>query len=150
MAQTTTFTGGSGFYIAVATDGSTWNSIEGSSNKIEVSEQKRMNGVAYTPDTDTAVISYGKLEPVEITVTCIYTKTSGEAWARVKAAFVASGGSRLDLRFAPEGNTTGNLQYTTGSSKPVSLKWPSPEAGSAGPLMFTAKWTAYLTEASVP
>lgn len=150
MAQTTTFTGGSSFYIAVATDGSTWNSIEGSANKIEVAEQNRMNGVAYTPDTDTGVITYGKLEPVEITVTCIYTKTSGEAWARISSTFYASGGSRLDLRFAPEGNTTGNKQYTTQSAKVVSLKWPNPDAGSAGPVMFTAKWIGYLTEAAVP
>lgn len=150
MAQTTTFTSGAGFYIAVSTDGSAWNSIEGSSNKVEVAEQNRMNGVAYTPDTDSGAISYGKLEPVEITVTCLYSKTSGEAWARAKAAFAASGGSRLDLRFAPEGNTSGNLQYTTGSSKPISLKWPSPDAGSAGPLQFTAKWIGYLTEATIP
>ena len=125
MAQTTTFTGGSQLFIAVATDGSTWNSIEGNANKIEVAEQNRMNGVGLHADTDTGVITYGKLEPVEITVTCIYTRPAagGEASVHVlRQRRVAAGPALRPLRATPRATS----RATTQSAKVVNIKLAQP------------------------
>lgn len=149
MAQTTTYTGGSNFYAAVSTDGSSWTDVSGTFTKVEVSESARITGEAYTALGDTAVITYGKLQPVDITVTILYTKTSGEGYDRLADAFEATGGTRLDFRFAPEGNTSGNEQWTTGSSKVVSLSYPSPDAGAADPLTVQGKWHGYLTRSTI-
>jgi hypothetical protein len=149
MAQTTTFTGGTNFYFAVSVDGSAWTDCSGTATKVEVTPSKRMNGLAYTGEGDKAVIAYGKLEPVEVTVTLLYTKTSGEGYDRLADAHDATGGTRLDCRFAPEGNSSGNEQWTSTSSKTVELGFPSPDAGDATPKVVTGKWLTYLTRATI-
>lgn len=149
MAQTTTYTGGTNFYFAVSVDGSSWTDCSGTATMVEVTESNRMTGTAYTGDGDKAVITYGKLEPVEVTVTLLYTKTSGEGYDRLRDAFEATGGTRLDCRFAPEGNSSGNEQWTSGSSKVVSLGYPSPDAGDAAPKTVTGKWLCYLTPSTI-
>lgn len=151
MAQTTTSISGSNLYVAVSTDGAAWNDISGSITKISAPAFKRKTGTAWTPGTDTAIVTYGPMEPVTVTVTALFTKTAGEAWARLRTQFQTAGGGRMDLRWAPNGNVSGELQYTSGSAKIMSLDFPDGDGGGAGPILVSAQWLiASITESTIP
>lgn len=150
MAQTTGAMSGAAAYVATSTDGSSWNDISGSANMVEAPEMERISGEEFTHDGDTAIVTYGKLNPVEIGVTLIYTKTAGEGWARARTSLQTAGGARLDLRWAPNGNTSGELQYTTGTARVTKLQFPSTDAKNGKPIVVKATFkTASVIEATI-
>lgn len=112
MAQTTDALFGGDFDIEYSSNGTAWTAIEGSVKGIDGLEQSRMTGEAYTGEGDTAVIVFGKREPIEITVNFLYTEQSGEAFEVFRAYFEAK--TSVYLRFSPKGKgATGRYVYTT-------------------------------------
>lgn len=149
MPQTTTALSAVDAKIEFSTDGTTWIDISGSSNSIEPGEQSRQSGEVYTFQGDTAIITAGKREPLEIEVKVVFTPTAGEAWATVRPAFEAAGGKGY-LRWSPQGGSTGQKQYTTDAGVLTSLTYPPAVADDANPIMTGFKLkTPKVTESTI-
>lgn len=114
MAQTT---GGMSAVVAdveYSTNGTAWTSLSGSTTSVEDFEQDRMTGETYTFDGDSAIITKGKREPMEITFRFVYTETAGEAFEVIRAAWEADGGTDLYFRWSPKGiGASGRFVFTT-------------------------------------
>ena len=74
MPQTTGGLSAVNAQVEVSTNGSAWTDISGSSNKVEPSGGERQSGEAYTHDGDVAIITGGKREPIELTLSFVYTE----------------------------------------------------------------------------
>ena len=148
MAQTTTALAATNAKIEFSTNGSTWYDISGSSNAIDPGEQERQSGEEYTLDGDYAIITGGKFQPLEITVKVMFTPTTGEAWLRASAAFVAK--SDVYIRWSPQGGANGTKLYTSDKGILTKLQWPMSDATDAKPLLvsFTVK-TPKVTESTI-
>lgn len=152
MTQTTGAISGVANYVAVSTDGSSWTDISGMANKVEADSQKRTSGETYTFDGDTAILGWGKLEPLEITVTIVYTEGASDAFKKALTSLQTAGGARLQVRWAPKGNTAPNFQFTSGSDSKVSEMppGPAPDATSGDPVVLEFKIrTASITQAAI-
>jgi hypothetical protein len=108
-----------------------------------------MSGEAYTFDGDTPIVTYGKLEPVEVTFTLIYTEGASDEYKTLEDFHVASAGTALYLRWIPKGLTAGNFAFSTGSCKITNWKRPEVDAASGDPLIceFTVT-TASITRSA--
>ncbi len=124
--------------MEVSTNGTTWTDISGFANSIEVSGGERQIGEAYTFDGDTALLTSGKREPVEVTVRVVYTEGTSEPFEVVRAAY--EDGSSVYVRWSPKGGSAGNFQFTTAAGLVSSLTYPAGEVGG-DPVMveFTVK-----------
>ena len=111
MAQTTRAMSGRSAYIAWSTGGTTFTDISGWSNSVNVDGGERNTGSAFTADTDTPIVLRGKREPLGVTVRALYTEVSTDPYKRFETAY--EGASDFYIRWAPAGNTSGNMQYTT-------------------------------------
>jgi hypothetical protein len=125
--------------IDVSADGSTWVSLAGSANQVEVPAQTRMTGTGYTFDGDVAIVTQGKREPLEVTVSGLYTEEAAELFETIRPWFQS--GARCYFRYSPKGvGATGRAVYTASNdgatAGPVSisqLKYPDIVAGEADP-----------------
>ncbi len=149
MAQTTTAPSCTDAKVEFSTNGSSWTDISGSANSVDPGSQTRQTGETYTHQGDTAIITSGKREPLDITVRVVYTETAGEGWALARAAFEAAGGAGY-LRYSPRGGLSGHDQYTTPAGILSELNYPTTDATDADPklLEFTLR-VAYLTRSVV-
>lgn len=113
MTQTTSGVSGRAVYIAIATNGSTFTDISGLANSVEVDGGERNMGETFTADGDTPIVTAGKRAALNTKVKAVYTEATSEAYALAKTAYEAA--SALYVRWAPKGNTSGYVQYTTAS-----------------------------------
>lgn len=134
MAQTTAALPMTNAKLEFSANGSSYTDISGSSNSIEPAEQSGASGEAYTYSGDTAIVTAGKTEPVEIVVKILFTPTAGEAFEVVRAQFQASGRAGY-LRWSPQGGSTGNKQYTTAAGVLTAFTWPGGAAEDGKPIM---------------
>lgn len=151
MAQTTTQTTGSDFYAAVSTDGSSYTDISGSSTMVEPKKRERKRGDAHTGEGDTPTTTVGKQEAQEWELTALYTKTAGQAYKLLQAAYAAK--TRLNIRYCPEGNTTGNDRFTLSGAdvRVVELDFPTADASEENPVAVKALFRGGgYTEDQVP
>lgn len=126
--------------LEVSADGSTWVDISGSANKVEVPEQKRATGVAYTFTGDVGIVTPGKREPVEATISGLYTEQNAELFETIRPWFQS--GSRVYFRYSPKGiGATGRTVFTASNDGSTAggviisaLKYPDLDAGSADPV----------------
>jgi hypothetical protein len=133
MAQTTGALAAVDCKLEISTNGSDWTDISGFSNKISPGGQNRMSGEAYTFDGDTAIVGAGKREPVEITVSIVYTEGAAEAFEVVRGQFETAGGGALYVRFSPDGGDVDDFLYTSDAGEITNFNWPEPDAGNADP-----------------
>jgi hypothetical protein len=136
MAQTTGQMSGHKFKIEVRTTGEgSWTDISGSTNSVTGGNQNRMTGETYTGGgEDTAIITTGPREPMDLQVRILYTEESGEAFETLRALFEAD--TRVDMRFAPKGGSISGAFVWNVINQPISnLQYPDVDAGSAGPVM---------------
>ena len=152
MAQVTGQTTGAYFYAAVSTDGSSYTDVSGAATMVEPKAAQRKHGEAYTGGSeDYPAKAYGKLEAQEWELTVIYTKTSNEPYDLLHDAFTA--GTRLNLRYCPEGNTTGNERFTLSgaSARVVELDFPTADGSEENPVLCKATFAgATYTRDTVP
>jgi hypothetical protein len=149
MAQTDDQISGVANYLATSTDGTSFTDQSGYSNAVEPGSQSRQSGETYTFDGDGALITYGKREPVDLTVRVVYTEDAQSHWEAARTAFEA--GTRWQVRWCPSGNTAGKFSFTSGAdSKITEFNWPAPDAGSPDPILceYVVR-TAAITKAVV-
>lgn len=130
--------------IEISANGTTWTSLSDYLTVVEVPEQARMTGTAYTFGADVAVVTGGKREPMEVTVRGLYSEGSSDAYLTVRPYFVAAGGTALYFRYSPRGVggtnrrvLTASLDGTTAGGCIVSkFKMPDVDAQTADPVPF--------------
>lgn len=141
MTQTTAALSLTDGDIEVSAQGSgVWVNISGTANSIDAPEQTRMVADDYTLDGDTAVITTGKREPMDIVVNALYTETTGETWETIRPWFQS--GARIDLRWSPAGIGTSGTPVFTALNVPITkLVYPGLNASEANParLSFTVR-----------
>lgn len=121
--------------VAAASSG-TWVNISGSANSIDAPEQPRMVADDYTLDGDTAVITTGKREPMDIVVNALYTEHATETWETIRPWFQT--GARVDLRWSPKGIGAVTRNVFTALNVPItSLVYPGLNASEANPARLT-------------
>lgn len=134
MAQTTGAVTGAAGSISIKVNAGAYVDISGSSQSVDAPSVTRTTGEAYTLDTDYAITTVGKREPVEVTVNVIYTEVAGEAFLTLETAFVAN--QTVQLKWLPKGSASGADQYETASdSRITSFQYAGVDGSSAGPLM---------------
>lgn len=134
MAQTSGAMSGAAFTIAAQFGGTgTYTDISGSSQSIEMPELEIVTGEAYTPDSDTAIITYGKQKPFEITVNIVYTEVDTEAYKLLKDAW--TGKTLVSLKWQPK-NSTGET-YTTSAHRITKRQLPGGDASSGDTIICT-------------
>jgi len=126
--------------LEVSFDGVMFSDISGQGNTIEPGDQTRMVGSNYAFGCDTAVITSGKREEIEVTVNVIYTELTGDAFDLLENAFANN--DPVWLRWFPKGNKAGNFQFDIAKGILSSFQSPSIDASSADPLIATFTVTA--------
>jgi len=126
--------------LEISTDGVTFEDISGQGNTIEPGDQTRMVGSGYAFGCDTAIITSGKREEIEITVNVIYTEVDGEAFDLLESAF--ENNDPVWVRWFPKGKADGNFQFDVNQGILSSFQSPSIDASSADPLIATFTVTA--------
>jgi hypothetical protein len=146
MAQTTAQVPNAFAKVEVSTNGSAWTDISGSANKVDIGPQDRAVGSAFTFDGDGAVLTSGKRQPVDVTVTAIYTETAGEAYETVRAWHETTDGATVYVRWTPLDETAvaGHGVYSTGAGKLKSFPYPPVDSGSGDPIIVSFTVTAAL------
>ncbi len=144
MAQLTDAISAKDLYIALSTDGNTWTNVSGESAKISPGGGERKHGEGYTFDGDTAVLTRGKREPHEYTISIFYREGGGSARDFVNDAYYNN--TPLYVRFAVGGNSSGNEMVTSDEGIVKTPPFSEAEAESADPLMLewdfiTPDWT---------
>jgi hypothetical protein len=152
MAQTTTAMAAVDATVEISVDGTTWVDVSGSANSVEPGSQARMTGDAYTFEGDVAIITSGKREPLDVSVSALYTETAGESFETVRANFEA--GTRVYFRYSPQGvGATGRAVYTASNNGTTAgaviiseLDWPEATADNADPvaIAFTVRCPALV------
>jgi hypothetical protein len=127
-----------------------WKNISGSASSFEVGDISFMSGEAWTFEGISAIVSRGKMEPVEVTVNGLYSATAGEIWEQILFAKSSADGF-CQVRIFPKGKTSGAPVFTTSSeySYLVGITPPtfSAEEASPVPAGFTVK-TSDVTEST--
>ncbi len=149
MAQLTDAISGKDLYVALSTDGAAWTDISGESAKIAPGGGERKHGEGYTFDGDKAVLTRGKREPGEVTVSIFYREANGSARKLVSDAYLNN--TPLYVRYAPGGNTTGKKMNTSDAGIVKTPPYPEAESESADPLMLDFDFvTPGWTESTIP
>jgi len=145
------------YCITQATPLAAWVNISGSANSVTVSGGNRTTGDAYTADGDTAVITSGKREAMEITFRGLYTESAATPQFFEDLAARYEAGTGVALRWSPTAyDTSGQKRFSTsdtaltaGGSLGVITAWnyPSLDFASGDPIMceFTVRCSAILT-----
>jgi hypothetical protein len=110
-----------------------WNEISGVLNAVEVSGGDRITGEAYTADGDTAIVLFGKREPIDVTGRIVYSEITTEPWVVLEALYKA--GTDIRLSWAPGGWATDNLLFRTGTVNITSCGYPGGDVESGDPIL---------------
>jgi hypothetical protein len=141
MAQTSDGISAVGGKVEISTNNSDWTDISGYAAGITFSGYDRQSGEAFTFDGDEAIVGFGKLNPTEVEVRCVYTNGSTDPYKTVLGQHQTAGGGALYVRWSPEGgDTTGEDIFTSKeTSKCIGILPPDGEAGPGDPVMFAFK-----------
>jgi hypothetical protein len=111
--------------------------ISGFANTVEVSGNERASGEAYTADGDDAIVTFGKLAPIDIVYNCVYTEGANDPFERFRGYHQTADGAQVVLRWAPQGGAAGTGEISfTGTGKITQAPWLGGDSGSPDPLMF--------------
>lgn len=132
MAQTTGAITGSASAVWLKVAAGSYVDHSGQSQSVDAVSASRVNSEAYTFEGDNAIILLGKEEPVEVTVSFLYTEVALELWETAQAAFAA--GSTVQVKWQPKG-TLGSEIETIASGYITSIDYPAVDASSAGPVI---------------
>jgi len=142
MAQTTGAMNGAAFFISMQTGGTgLYTDISGSSQSIEMPELERFTGDAYTPDSDTGIVVFGKQKPFDLTVNVIYTEALAEAWNDLEDAYRNK--TLVSIKWQPAGSSGGNDTYATNAARIYKMQLPNGDASNSDVIVcsFTLKCT---------
>jgi len=86
---------------------------------------------------DVALVYTGEKNPYTVVVQCAYTEAAAtDPFAEIYDDYVASPGLDYDVRWHPQGNSSGNFQFTTSGGKLVNVTIPTQPAASSDPTLF--------------
>lgn len=140
MAQTTGAMNGSAFFISMQTGGTgLYTDISGSSQSIDMPELERFTGEAYTPDSDTGIVVFGKQKPFDFVVNVIYTESLSEAWNDLEDAYRNK--TLVSIKWQPAG-ASGDT-YVTNAARIYKMQLPNGDASNSDVIVcsFTLKCT---------
>lgn len=148
MAQTTSHMTGVNCPVELTVnDGTSWTNISGSAVRVEVQEQSRTRGSSPTLEGDTHVLGVGKREPHDIIINALYTTSSTEAHALLRAAYENS--TAVQVRWSPEGGLSGDQRFTA-AGYVTGYTYPSALSDDANPLPVRAViFTAGIEESTI-
>ena len=157
MPQTTTAINTVDAVVEVSVNGTTWSNISGSTNKVEVSPQTADSGMAASLEGQYKIVRAGKYNPVDITVTILFTETAAEAYAILHGQKEVAG-RPLYLRYAPGGYNGEYRWYTADSNgnkaaaRITEFPYPGANSEDAGPhlVVFKLQATTLTREANQP
>lgn len=133
MAQTTGATNLKNVVVEVSTDNTEWVDISGTFNSIDISGGERDTGEVYTAEGDMPIVGSGKMKLTKCKVKVVYTEGEAEAWRMFFDAYTE--GTDIYLRYAPKGDKTGNLRFTSGKGFVTSPVYPSGDVAEAKPVL---------------
>ena len=157
MPQTTTAINTVDSVVEISINGTTWTNVSGTTNKVEVSPQTADSGMAASLEGQYKIVRAGKYNPVDITVTILFTETAAEAYEILHGQKNVAG-RPLYLRYAP-GGYDGAYRWYTGDSngnkaagRITEFPYPSANSEDAGPHLVVFKLQAIqlVREANQP
>ena len=143
--------------VELSTDGTTFTNVSGTVNKVEPSPQTADSGSVATHEGQYKAVRGGKYNPVDVTVTIVYTEITGEAYAVVNGQKNVPG-RPLWVRWTPFGSN-GDHRFVTAdglgakaAGRIIEFPYPGTDAGDATPTMvvFKVQATQVLREAATP
>lgn len=135
MAQVTGSVSGRASKIEYSTNYSTYTDLSSGANAIDIAGGDRMSGEAFTFDGDTAIVTVGKINPLEITVKQVYVATSVGHFAVLAALKDAATPCNIRWNHAASA-TTGDWRFTAATGSVLRCNPPNAAADSGDPLMF--------------
>lgn len=135
MPQTTGQTSWRNAVIEYSTDSITWVDISGVGNKVGHGGGDRAIGEAYTGASDTAILTLGKREPLQLEIDIVYSEATADQYANLENCYL--NGTALKLRWAPKGSATGNFRYTSDTGYLGTFTPPVGEYGSGDPILIS-------------
>ena len=123
--------------IDIDCDG-TFTDYSGQTNTANLPMEVKTHGSIPVFGGRTHVISSGKVEPVEVGLTFVYTETASEIWEDLRAEWLASDCELpVCARITPGGGTVGDKEILVGTASDkallVGLKPPDFDAGAGEP-----------------
>lgn len=157
MPQTTTAINVVDGLLEVSTNGTTWTNVSGTTNKMDVPPQTADSGMAASLEGQYKIVRAGKYNPVEATVTVIFTETANELYELLYAQKNVPG-RPLYLRYTPGGYDGVYRYYTADSNgnkapgRITEFPYPGLNADDAAPHLVTFKLqaTQYARENNQP
>lgn len=126
MAQTTHAMSGAAFTLGAQFGGTgVYTDISGTSQSIDMPELEIVTGEFYTPDSETAGITYGKQKPFELKVNIVYSEETAEGYKLLKDAWVSK--QLVSFQWAPK---SGGDTYTTSAHRITKRQLPGGDASS--------------------
>lgn len=132
MAQTTDGMSFMEATVNIGTNGTVWTDISGFSTSVKVGGGKRKTGEKPTFAGDYPIVTVGRREKSEATVSIVYTEGVSDAYAMVEAAY--ENHTLLYMKWAPKGGQTGERVYTI-SGYVTNPPYPSGDSDSADPIL---------------
>lgn len=122
----------------MAASATTWTDVSDNMSVVDPPTQSRMTGEGYVFGEDVGLVTFGKREPVELTVRGIWAEGTADPFYTVYSAWTTACGGKTAIRYTPGGcSTTHDAFYTsTTASKVISLTFPGGDAGDASPIRY--------------
>ncbi len=138
--------------VSTSTSGTAWTDISGYTNSVEQGEVSRASGAVYTYDGDKTIIKAGKLAPLDLKFTFVYTEDTAAVapFGALLALAQTAGGGTVYVKWSPKGGATGTSQYISDAGIITKLNLPGGKADDANPVVcsFTLQ-TPYVTKSTV-
>ena len=145
MAQTTGAMNSVNGKVEISANGTDWFDISGSANKVENPTQEADTGEAATLEGNYMIGTVGKIKPVDLAITVLYTQITGEAYDRLRDQ-LAVAGRPVWLRWSPAGGNSGDERFFTANAagalaagKLATAAFPGADASQAAPVMLMFK-----------
>ena len=127
----------------------TWYNMDPELTSLDAPEMNRDMGSVPVFGDMYHVITGGKVPPITLTVSGVYSEVATEAFERIKTYWETPGVSDCDkciaVRWIPKGGTPGDALYQMLNAQLAGFKYPSLDAASANPITFLFKVFGYIT-----
>lgn len=133
MAQITGAISSKDFKIETSVDGAVWEDQSGTAINIDPGDIERAVGSKKTFDGDTAIVTSGKLEPMEIKVEFVYTEGASDLFTDAYNAQFNN--TAFYVRWHPRHGESGEFKYTTASGFVSKLSAPPGDSESGDPVV---------------
>ena len=131
--------------VELSTDGTTWTDFSDYVTVVEPPEMSRISGEAFVLGEDIAVVTGGKLNPVEVQIRSVYVDSTATSnpFSYVWAEFTAACGDAVHVKWSPAGCTTGNQSFSTATAtgmpaEMITLTLPGGDGSDGSPILWGA------------